>query len=435
MERDPDYPTGETNFLPTSPVAVGAAGRRVGWVVADQAVSSLTNFALSLIILREVGQKSFGAFAVAMTTYFVALGVSRALSSDPLVVLYSDVSYSAWRKAIVSSTGLSVALGGAIAIILLVASSVVDPLVAQALRPLALSLPGLLLQDAWRYAFFSGGRPRQAFVNDVCWGVAQIMFVGWAVSRGKPSVGLVVMTWGAAALVAAVVGIAQSRTVPHPGQSYVWISTHKALGPRFAAEFLLDRATSQAMVLIVGGISGLAAVGALTAAPVILGPFRVVALGASGFAVPEAARLWRRSPGALLPTTLGLGLALFVLAVACGGAATLLPDAAGRQLLGATWSSARAVLPGTTLWIAALGFAEGARVGLRVLAASRQSLRAQASAAPLVMLGGVVGAVVGDAPGAATGLAIACCLQAAIWWRYFTVTLRSARHAATASPR
>ena len=36
---------------------------------------------------------------------------------------------------------------------------------------LGLTLPGLLLQDSWRYSFFALGRGSQAFLNDMIWAV------------------------------------------------------------------------------------------------------------------------------------------------------------------------------------------------------------------------------------------------------------------------
>ena len=38
--------------------------------------------------------------------------------------------------------------------------------------PSGLTLPGLLLQDSWRFAFFALGRGSQAFLNDLVWAVA-----------------------------------------------------------------------------------------------------------------------------------------------------------------------------------------------------------------------------------------------------------------------
>ena len=47
----------------------GDVVRRLGWGVADQAVSSVTNFAVSIYVVRELGAVQFGAFSLAYVTY------------------------------------------------------------------------------------------------------------------------------------------------------------------------------------------------------------------------------------------------------------------------------------------------------------------------------------------------------------------------------
>ena len=52
---------------------VRAAARRMGWGVADQGMSSLTNFAVNIYIARALGAAEYGAFALAFVTYAFAL--------------------------------------------------------------------------------------------------------------------------------------------------------------------------------------------------------------------------------------------------------------------------------------------------------------------------------------------------------------------------
>jgi hypothetical protein len=69
----------------------GAGGgvRRLGWGLADQALSSLTNFALAVLVARAVSTSALGAFGLSFTTYTITLGATRALCSEPLTVRYS----------------------------------------------------------------------------------------------------------------------------------------------------------------------------------------------------------------------------------------------------------------------------------------------------------------------------------------------------------
>ena len=52
---------------------VRQSGRRLSWGVADQAVSSLTNFAVNIYIARYLGAVQYGAFSLAYVTYGFAL--------------------------------------------------------------------------------------------------------------------------------------------------------------------------------------------------------------------------------------------------------------------------------------------------------------------------------------------------------------------------
>ena len=85
--------------------------RRLGWGVADQAVSSLTNFAVNIYIVRYLGAVQYGAFALAYVTYSFVLQASRGLATDPLLVRFSGTDVPTWRRAVSSSSGTATLTG------------------------------------------------------------------------------------------------------------------------------------------------------------------------------------------------------------------------------------------------------------------------------------------------------------------------------------
>ncbi len=99
---------------------------------------------------------------------------------------------------------------------------------------LGVVLPGLLLQDAWRYSFFAAGVGRKAFVNDVVWGVALIPAMVVAAQAG--TVPAFVLAWGGSAAVAAAYGWAQSGIRPRLTGARPWIRDHRDLGYRYLVE-------------------------------------------------------------------------------------------------------------------------------------------------------------------------------------------------------
>src|SRR5262245_23563789 len=111
--------------------------RRLSWGMADQAMSSLANFALAVATARLVSAEEFGAFAVAFTTYLIALNVGRHLSSQPLAIRYPDVTLEVWKRATSASLGLIFVLAIGMSAILLVVAAIVGGPVGSSFLALA----------------------------------------------------------------------------------------------------------------------------------------------------------------------------------------------------------------------------------------------------------------------------------------------------------
>ena len=82
--------------------------RRLSWGIADQVVSSLTNFAVGIYVVHTLGAVQFGVFTLAYVTYGFALNASRGLATDPLMVRFSGTDLPTWRRATARCTGTAV---------------------------------------------------------------------------------------------------------------------------------------------------------------------------------------------------------------------------------------------------------------------------------------------------------------------------------------
>jgi O-antigen/teichoic acid export membrane protein len=320
-----------------------------------------------------------------------------------------------WREAarVASGTGATVGcvIGAGCALVGLAISGGLGGV----LVTLGILLPGLLLQDSWRYAFFAAGEGRKAFLNDLTWGLVLIPLVAVAAHQG--GVEWFVVAWGGASCVAAVLGAVQAGFLPRLSGTPSWMSQQRELGARYFAENLSMSAVTQLRITFLGVLAGLSAVGQVRAAEVLLGPWLAVVMGLSMVAVPEAARALRRSVRALVVFCTALALAQAVGVVLWGlSILFLLPDGVGRQLLGALWEPATSLILPTTLAFAGIGFMNGASAGLRAMAAARRSLRATLCCAVAYLLGGVGGAALGGAAGSAWGVATATGTGAVVWW-------------------
>ncbi|MFF8196370.1 hypothetical protein ACF05L_37150 [Streptomyces bobili] len=399
---------------------------RLSWGLADQAASSMTNFAVGIYVARSLGVTAFGVFSLAWVTYGVVLSVSRGLATDPLVVRFSGVPDASWRGAVARSSGTALGVGAAIGVTCLVAGLAVGGRVGPAFACLGVMLPGLLLQDAWRYSFFAAGTGRKAFVNDLVWGVALVPALVVAARQG--SVAAFVLAWGASAGVAAAYGCVQCGIRPRMTGARGWLREQRDLSYRYLVENVGVSGASQLRAYGLGAIVGVGAVGAIRGAELLLGPFLAVLMGLSLVTVAEAARVLRRAPHRLARFCLVLGAGQAVAALLWGAALLLVPGRLGELVLGDVWDSASPLIVPAALGVAGAGLGTGAAAGLRALGAARRSLRSQLFASACYVGGGLGGAAVAGTAGSAWGVAAATVCSSAVWWLHLRAALRERRH-------
>lgn len=410
-------------------LSAGAArlAGRISWGLGDQAVSSLTNFAVGVVVARSLGAVDFGGFSLAWVTYGLVLNIARGLATDPLVVRFSGEPGLAWREAARRASGVSLLVGCAAGVVSAGAGLLVGGTLGSAFVALGMVLPALLLQDAWRFAFFSSGQGRRAFVNDAIWGIALVPAM--LIASVHESVFGFVLAWGAAAAVAAVAGGWQSRIVPWPAGARTWLRVHHDLGLRYLVENLCQSGAAQIRMYGLGAVAGLASVGTVRGAELLLGPFLALLMGLNMVAVPEASKVVREAPHRLPLLCLLLGAAQWVAALCWGiGLLFLLPDAVGEYLLGAVWPTASLLIVPATLAMMNAGLTAGPSAGLRALGAARLSLRTQLIASSAYAVLGVAGGALGGALGSSWGVAIATGFGAVLWWVHLRIGLR--RHLA-----
>jgi O-antigen/teichoic acid export membrane protein len=412
--------------ITSAPRSLGARLRGpASWGLADQGLSSLTNFGLTFFAARSLGPAAFGGFALAFAAYLLTLGLSRALTSEPLSVRFSAVSAEDWRSGTRLATGSAVLVGTVGGLLMVFSGSIWGGTAGHALLAMGVFLPGLLLQDAWRFAFFAAGRGAWAAANDGVWALLLAVTIAFSLGVTRPTAVWFAAAWGATGTAAGLVGVLQARLLPQPQKVRAWWRLQRDLAPRFAAEFLTYFGSGQAALYAIGGIAGLAAVGAIRAAQVLLGPLNVIFMGTSLFAVPEASRRARHA----LPTLRGLGLRISVglgLGVAgWAGAVALLPGRVGQLIMDDAWLVARPLLLPAAILMVGAGVVSGAATVLRGLADARRSLRARALQGALVLAGAVIGATFGGASGAAWGLGISVWAAAGIWWKVTVDGLRA----------
>lgn len=409
----------DTVSVASAPVAVGMM-RRFGWGLADQLLSSATNFLLGLLVARTVGPRDLGAFSVAYATFTFSLGAVRAIAGDLLAVRHSAVSADEWREGVARSAGTALFAGIVVGVGSLITGATVGEPFRTVLSIVGVSLPFLLVQDVWRFAFFARGRGNAAFLNDVVWAV--VMFVLFALLRhyDVSSVAWLTIGWASAGCIAALVGVVQIRVLPSgPFAAIRWLRRHRELAPRFVAEFLVSSGVSNMTLFAIGGIAGLGELGRLRAGEIALGPLTVLFAGAGLVATPEGVRLLHESPRRLVQGCRWLSLLLATGVLAWGVVILLVPRAVGELVLRANWDIARPLMLPLLISMIGYGFSFGAWTGLRAVAAARRSLRARCIDGALTFSLGLTGAYLGGATGVAWGYALTNWLKSLnAWWQF-----------------
>lgn len=393
---------------------------RLGWGIADQAVSSLTNFAVSIYIVKSLGPVQFGAFSLAYVTYGFALNASRGLSTDPLIVRYSGVSHSRWRQGAAGATGTALAVGLASGICSLAAAVVLGGTVRAAFTALGLTMPGLMLQDAWRFSFFAARRGRHAFINDSIWAVTLVPALIMLKLAGYADVFWFTLAWGATACIAAVAGMLQSGVMPRLALVSDWLKRQRDLGVNYLLEGTSGSIVMQVRGYGTGLILGLAAVGYVQASVTLMGPMTILFLGMGLVTIPEGARVLRRSAWKLPKFCVLVSAGLAVSGLAWGIALLfLVPRGLGAWMLHGNWRQAYPLVLPQIIYVVGGGLAGGAATGLHSLGAARRSLRVVLLGTFITSVSTLVGAVVAGAPGTIYGMALGEWISALMTWEQF----------------
>ena len=402
-----------------------SVGGRMSWGLIDQAISSLTNFAVGIVVAHNFGLEEFGAFTLAWFTYGLILNISRGLATDPLVVRFSGVPVGAWHTAVSRTSATAIAVGVVMGGLCLVVGTLMPAPIGGALVGLGIVLPLLVVQDSWRFAFFAAGTGHKACLNDLVWGLALVPALAVAVQR-QSLFGLV-LAWGLAGGVAALFGFWQARIVPSPRGARIWLREQRDLGVRYLVENVVQSGGTQLRMYALGAIAGLADVAALRGAQLLLGPLLTVLMGIGTVAVPEAVRWLRRSRRHLVKFCLVLGSVESSAALLWGlGLVVLFPTGLGAVVLGKVWEPASVLVLPLCLSVIVGTFTTGATTGLRALGAARRSLRSQVLESTMFVLATVIGASVAGALGATWAGLVVAVLAGVFWWTQLRFAVRDA---------
>jgi O-antigen/teichoic acid export membrane protein len=395
--------------------------RRLGIVLADQVLSSASNFLVVIAVARVAGVDAFGAFMLAFLVYQLMLGVLRAGAGDVLLIRSADreaprESDPGHALGFVLATAVPAAmltgLSGA-----LIGGQMRAPLIA-----IAIVLTPSLLQDCYRYVFFAASRPRAAVLIDSTWLAAQLGGFGLAAAGVLPGTTTsLVLIWGTGATLSCACGALFSRTLPSLDVlAWVRAARHRVGG--LVADFMLLTGVTYLGFALLPLVSSLSTIAALRGAQFLFNPLLAVFTSVRVVALPILAERLREGGASYRGTALRMGAALSVLTITYSAVVLLLPESVGVQILGESWTAVQSILVPTALAALAGAVSYPAAEALRALGGARRLLATRAVGATAAVGAMLAGAAAGGASGGAIGAAIAR-WGAAVGWQ---ISLRAA---------
>jgi O-antigen/teichoic acid export membrane protein len=258
-------------------------GAQLVWGVADQGLSSATNFGLSFLAGRLLGPSGLGVIFLGFSAYLIAFSFVRALVIEPFVVSTAALDRSEREAA--TRVCLTLVLG--VAAILTLSMALIGVALGGALgRSLILFSPWValaLVQELWRASLFRDQRGRGAAINDGVWAAGMLVTLPFAWLF--PSEWIIAATWGIGAAVAAIFGVFQLRVRPAGVVIALqwWKTELRVLGSWLAIENLILALGTQALVFVLAAQLGAGDIGGIRAVEVVFAP---MSLFGEAFAFP-----------------------------------------------------------------------------------------------------------------------------------------------------
>lgn len=388
-------------------------GGRAGPALVVGALSSTGNLALSVAVAHTSTITQLGQFVVAFAAYAFGTGLARATVTESILATPEHLRDSA-------AGSRRVCLVGWLAAVLTCAGGLVVG--SPFLLLLGVLLPGLVLYDYVKVLSLATARPRDAVVQECL--TAALTLAGVAAGLFYFADPLVV--FGAWAVASALVGYLAAvfhRYRPLPSWRLTRADTRQAVS--FGAQFVVASGSAQLALVGISAVAGTAVVGALGAARTVLGPVTLIVSTATTLVIPRLAAHASAAPAARLGAavrTAALAAAFVVpVAVLC----IVLPDRAGRLLVGENWAAAGplvAILAVESLLalVSMVAFA-----GHRVERAGTRALLLGTTMGVVRVVGLTGAAVVLGARGVALTMVVLAGCTVATWWFSYALLLRS----------
>lgn len=249
--------------------------RNLGFII-DQALSSASNFVVSLLVARTLGLAQFGYFALGMSIWVVIVALYRMTVLHPVIIDLGAGSCSptlargrALRIGLMLGAlmaalfgGLALALdGGIVGVFAGLAVAITPVLLFEGLRAISLSL-----SESWR-----------AVASDSLWMLIALCGLTIMVLAHTLTLWSAVVAWGLGAGIGMLPLLGRGRIQLSRVGAMQWMRSRAKVSSYFGLASALSSTGSQAMVWGLAAVVSPSAVGALRAAQTLMVPGRMIA--------------------------------------------------------------------------------------------------------------------------------------------------------------
>jgi O-antigen/teichoic acid export membrane protein len=302
------------------------ARSQFAWGFVDQAIASVTTFALTLAVARGTGPAGVGALAIAWAALLVVLGAQRALLVEPFLTRSSSSQVSD-ERALGGSLVLSVAAGLAGTVVFAVLGAVGSESASAGFEAFAPWVAPVLAQNLLRTAAFRWASGAVAATGSA---VFLATFGVLALGGLHGSVRSLVAAWGIGAAVSMVwlfFAGKRPRWLGPQAAARWWRSEALRFGGYLVAGVIATSIFAYALLGGLAAISGASAVGGYRVIESVFSPLSLLAVALANPGIRAMRDSWRVRPGAALSLAWKISavavLCMVVYAVVVGSAQDL----------------------------------------------------------------------------------------------------------------
>ena len=396
------------------------------WGFADQALLSLTNFIMMVLLARQLGPQAFGSFTIAYAVLLFANNIQGALFTQPHNVLAASLNprdYSIYTSA----TALLQFAFSIVAGLFIAAVAWLSTMTNYGFGAVLLSVSATIVtwqsQEFLRRVFYTQGDFFAAFTTDLVTYGGQLIGVLILWRLDSLNATSAIATVAVSAACGSAVAIWRLRGILAWNFTLKEFRTIQLENWRFSRWLLLTVLATwlsiQLYPLLAAGLVGVAAAGGLRAARTLAAPATILVSAIDTTATSRAARIYHQQGSNALQlfigkVRLGFGFILLVYLLVVA----LLAEPIVRLLMGATYTPYAWLVPVVAFSYAIRFLASTSSLHLRSAGHSSPLFIAQAVSAIFVLTLGVLSVYLFGLAGVALGMVANSLIASTVAWHF-----------------